>query len=151
MSGETIVRDQDGKLDRRIANAQTIVAIDLLDEIANSLKDLKEYEQIQQCEGEERGWSVDVDDSVQEVMVRDPVTGNLVAAHTASIFNDGGPSGANNIVHICVNYPHNPGQLELKKGDTQQIDYSKAKKKITAFYVSCDSGKTATLRIHIKY
>jgi hypothetical protein len=131
---------------KTITDAASFMQIDLLEEIANRLKWLQEWEESQRCEGEERGWEVEVTDSVQEVFARDPVSMKTVVAHTASIFNDGP-----DIVKICVNYPHQVGMLKLAKGDTQNIDYSRAKKKIISFWVWCNKGENAKIRIHIKY
>lgn len=131
---------------KRILSLPDLLQVDLLEEIANNLKWLKEWEEAQRCEGEERGWTVEVTDSIQEVPVRDPVTNKSVLAHTASLFNDG-PGDVN----ICVNYQHPVGMLKLSQGDTQNIDYSKAKKKISSFWVWCAQGENASLRIHIKY
>jgi len=131
---------------KTITDAASFMQIDLLEEIANRLKWLQEWEESQRCEGEERGWPVDVTSDVQEVSVRDPATKKSVVAQTASIFNDGP-----NFVNICVNYPHPVGMLKLAKGDTQNIDYTKAKKKITSFWVWCAQGESAQIRVHIKY
>lgn len=156
MSQEIVVREG-GKLvtrdEKTITNVGAIIALDLLEEIANRLAVLQHLGESEQCQGEERGFEVQVTDSLKEVEVRDPVTGKLVEAHTASIFNDGASATSLELdtVYITVNYPHHPGMLKLNRGDKQDIDYSKAKKKITHFYLWCDPGVATWVRIHVKY
>ena len=151
MTQEIVIRDEKGKLrvqqQQEIQKAVAIVALDLMEEMADRLARLQELEENQLSKGEERGWEVAVTDSVQEIEVRDPVTKKKVYAHTASLFNDGDDD-----VYVCINYPHTPGQLKLKKGDTQNIDYSRSERKLEYFYAWCPTkGGTAILRIHIRY
>ena len=154
---EIIVREGD-KIVRRgqktITQVGAIIALDLLEEIADRLKSLEEFNNLQQCRGEERGFKVSATTELQEMQLVDPVTRERILAHTASIFNDGKAT-----VKLTVNYPHTPeGALELKKGDKQDIDYSKAKTKIKSFFLRCEPTTiddtlytTAEVRIHVKY
>ena len=128
---------------------QEVVALEVIapvprvitpERLAQSVLNIEESLKHQESEGEVNTVNLVLTSEIQEEEFRHPITRYVKPLQTISIFNDGPDPG-----YFKVNYPAS-GAIYLKKGETTNLDFTKAKRKIHRLYYYCGPGSVATSR-----
>lgn len=142
MAEDKIVVYERGKPEVQKRIDPKLLELVMLDDLTVGLNKVNEHLAKAEFRGELEPRTFTVSEEAQEIdLIRDWATPHLI---TASFFNDGP-----NTAYIAVNSPSK--WVELKKGESINIDFAKADKRIVFIHHKCDAGETASVRAIGKY